>query len=177
MFLQKRMLAFAVLATLLTLSALSQSLAEKSKQKARPIKAIDVLWRKPDNIASQNLFWGSGAKSLAPAPPFRFIEEDKDGESPKFKVRDARGVEWSVKLGVEAQSETVATRLVWAVGYYAEEAYYQDRVRIENLPRLSSSMSKDKELCAARDSSPGGKASSGVRPGIGERILLPEPAN
>ncbi|HYG82478.1 MAG TPA: hypothetical protein VD861_18930, partial [Pyrinomonadaceae bacterium] len=55
----------------------------------------------------------------------------------KFKVRDARGVEWSVKLGPEAQSETVATRLVWAVGYFAEEAYYFDEVKLVNIPRLS----------------------------------------
>ena len=45
------------------------------------------------------------------------IEEDKSGESSKFKVSDATGVKWSNKLGPEAQAETVATRLVWAVGY------------------------------------------------------------
>jgi hypothetical protein len=74
---------------------------------------------------------------MMPVAPFIFIEEDKSGESPKFEVKDARGIEWKVKLGPEAQSETVATRLVWAVGYFAEEAYYFDEVRIENLPRLS----------------------------------------
>ncbi|MGI9066232.1 MAG: hypothetical protein ACR2HX_07505 [Pyrinomonadaceae bacterium] len=41
-----------------------------------------------------------------------------------------------MKLGEEAQAETVATRLVWSVGYFAEEAYYFDEVRIEGLPRL-----------------------------------------
>ena len=72
-----------------------------------------------------------------PSPPFVFIEEDKSGESPKFDVRDARGVVWRVKLGPEAQSETVATRLVWAVGYFAEEAYYLERAQVRGLPRLS----------------------------------------
>src|SRR5262249_55498589 len=52
-------------------------------------------------------------------------------------VKDAREVEWVVKLGHEAQAETAATRLVWAVGYFAEEAYYFPRVRINDLPRLS----------------------------------------
>lgn len=96
-----------------------------------------VIWRPPSDIASRNLRYGPGSESLAPKAPFTFIEEDKSGESPKFEVRDARGVRWRVKLGEEAQSETVATRLVWAVGYFAEEAYYFDRVRINRLPRLS----------------------------------------
>ena len=74
---------------------------------------------------------------MAPVGPFTFVKEDKGGESPKFLVRDARGDEWTVKLGREAQSETVSTRLVWAVGYFAEEAYYFDEVRIAGLPRLS----------------------------------------
>jgi hypothetical protein len=52
-------------------------------------------------------------------------------------VSDRRGVEWIVKLGPEAQAETSATRLVWAVGYGAEEAYYLQRVRIQGLPELS----------------------------------------
>jgi hypothetical protein len=74
---------------------------------------------------------------MGPVAPFTFVEEVKGGESPKFKVRDGRGVEWGVKLGPEAQSETVATRLVWAVGYFVQEAYYFDEVKLENIPRLS----------------------------------------
>ena len=74
---------------------------------------------------------------MAPVGPFSFVEEDKGGESPKFVVRDARADEWTVKLGPEAQAETVSTRLVWAVGYFAEEAYYFEEVRVDRLPRLS----------------------------------------
>ncbi|MBC8028888.1 MAG: hypothetical protein H7Z16_02160 [Pyrinomonadaceae bacterium] len=100
----------------------------------------DLIWREPGDIASRDLRYGPGAPQLGPAAPFTFIEEDKDGESPKFKVKDAQGVEWVVKLGTEAQSETVATRLVWGVGYFAEEAYFFDRVRINRLPKLSRGM-------------------------------------
>ncbi|HYE16014.1 MAG TPA: hypothetical protein VD968_16350 [Pyrinomonadaceae bacterium] len=96
-----------------------------------------MLWRDPGDITSRDLRYGPGSAELAPAAPFTFVEEVKKGESPKFKVRDARGVEWSVKLGPEAQSETVSSRIVWAVGYFAEEAYYFDEVKIENMPRLS----------------------------------------
>jgi hypothetical protein len=96
-----------------------------------------VLWRNPGDIKSRNLLYGPGSPEQAPVPPFTFIKESKKGESPKFDVEDARGVVWTVKLGEEAQAETVATRLVWAVGYFAEEAYYFDEAEIENLPKLS----------------------------------------
>lgn len=96
-----------------------------------------VLWRDPGAIRNRNLLYGPGSRRMAPVAPFTFLEEDKDGESPKFEVKDARSVRWSVKLGKEAQAETVSTRLVSSVGYFAEEAYYFDRVRVRQLPRLS----------------------------------------
>lgn len=99
-----------------------------------------ILWRDPGNVAVRDLRYGPGAPRLAPVAPFTFLKEDKSGESPKFDVKDARGVKWTVKLGEEAQSETVATRLVWSVGYFAEEAYYFERVRIRRLPVLSRGM-------------------------------------
>ena len=82
-------------------------------------RPVYVIWKDPGAMSSRNLYYGPGAASLAPAPPFRFIEEDTSATTPKFKVKDARNVEWSVKLGIESQSETVATRLVWAAGYFA----------------------------------------------------------
>ena len=96
-----------------------------------------VIWKNPGNISTRDLLYGPGSPETAPAGPFTFVEEDKDGESPKFVVRDARGDLWTIKLGPEAQAETVSTRLVWSVGYFAEEAYYVDEVKIDNLPRLS----------------------------------------
>jgi hypothetical protein len=113
-------------------SAFAQLAAKDKKPSGTP-----VLWRDPGHVPSRDLTYGPGSARRAPAAPFTFIKEDKEGESPKFSVKDARGVEWRVKLGPEAQSETVATRLVWSVGYFAEEAYYFDRARISGLPRLS----------------------------------------
>lgn len=110
---------------------------QKSKGKDSRRDAAPVLWRDPGNIRARNLRYGPGSARLAPAAPFTFIEEDKSGESPKFDVRDARGVVWRVKLGPEAQSETVSTRLVWSVGYFAEEAYYLERAQVIGLPKLS----------------------------------------
>jgi hypothetical protein len=101
------------------------------------VRLRPILWSDPGDIRAKDLYYGPGSVERAPAPPFTFVKEDKDGESPKFDVTDANDVKWSVKLGREAQSETVVTRLVWAMGYFAEESYYLDRAEIVGLPRLS----------------------------------------
>ena len=137
---QSRFRWLAVLAIILIVASLSLegfSNIKPSKKKRQHARSLAVLWRDPGNIRKRDLFYGPGSKALTPAPPFRFLKEIKEGTQPKFDAEDARGVKWRVKLGPEAQSETVATRLVWAAGYNAEEAYYFDRVRISNLPRLS----------------------------------------
>src|SRR5437773_2571312 len=131
----------AVLASVALIAALSLEgfsttrHLKRKRQHARGNGA--VLWRDPGNIRKRDLYYGPGSKELAPKPPFRFVKEVKEGGMPKFDVEDARGVKWRVKLGPEAQAETVATRLVWAVGYNAEESYYFDRAHIDGLPKLS----------------------------------------
>ena len=110
----------------------SQDIDEKS--------ATPILWQDPGPITARDMRVGPGARHLAPVGPFTFVKEDKGGESPKFEVKDARGTTWVVKLGEEAQAETVATRLVWSVGYFTEEAYYLPRVRIRGMKKLSRGM-------------------------------------
>ena len=134
--LSRNMVSAALLSLIFSLCLQPPVFAQKADKGKKP-SGTPVLWRDPGDISARDLAYGPGSSRRAPAAPFTFLKEDKDGESPKFAVRDARGVEWRVKLGPEAQSETVATRLVWSVGYFAEEAYYFDRVRIRKLPRLS----------------------------------------
>jgi hypothetical protein len=134
----RRVVSLRPLLGLAVVTTLVPSLVCPAQTRRRSRTAsVSSLWRAPSDISTRDLRYGPGSAALAPQPPFTFVEEDKSGESPKFEVRDARGVRWSVKLGEEAQSETVATRLVWSVGYFAEEAYYFDRARIGRLPRLS----------------------------------------
>jgi len=115
----------------------SQTAFPQSKKDRKEPAARPIIWRNPESISTRDLFNGPGSPAMVPVSPFTFVEEDKSGESPKFVVNDGNGVEWTIKLGPEAQAETVSTRLVWAVGYFAEEAYYFDEVRIDKLPRLS----------------------------------------
>ena len=128
-----------ILSLVLVLNFSSLALGQTKKKTTKKVlpTGTPVLWRDPGDISSRDLRYGPGSSDLAPVAPFTFIKEETIGASPKFRVKDARGVSWTVKLGVEAQAETVATRLVWAMGYFADESYYLDRAEINNLPRLS----------------------------------------
>jgi hypothetical protein len=129
---------FVLLVLIVGLSPLAAAQEAKKPKTKKPLPTgTPILWRNPGDISKRDMRYGPGAADLAPVAPFTFVKEDPTGASPKFSVKDARGVNWNVKFGVEAQSETVATRLVWAMGYFAEEAYYLERAEIQNLPRLS----------------------------------------
>jgi hypothetical protein len=80
------------------------------------------------------LFYGPGGQKGQPQGQLRFLKEDLDGTNPKFDVRDEVGTKWKVKLGVEAQPETAATRLLWAVGFVANENYFLSDLEIADMP-------------------------------------------
>ncbi|MGH9640840.1 MAG: hypothetical protein ACRD3Q_00295, partial [Terriglobales bacterium] len=105
------------------------SLAHASAQ--QPAKS--VLWTDPGDISAKNLFDGPGGKSGRPQPPFKFDKQLAQGTSPKFDVTDGSGEKWRVKLGPEAHAEPVASRLLWAVGYFANENYFEDEIRVEGI--------------------------------------------
>jgi len=118
------------------------TVAASAKDKGGPKKlSVEItelknprLWQNPGNIRSRNLFYGPGGKQDAPDTAYTFEKEDLDGTSPKFIVRDESGVRWKVKMGVEARPETVASRLVWSVGYYTSEDYLVPEIQVANLP-------------------------------------------
>lgn len=137
---KKRWLVSIVALSLVAGLAVGQGLSSaKSKKQKKPHGANDraVLWQNPGDMRNRDLYYGPGSRAQAPVPPFRFLKEVKEAGMPKFDVEDARGTKWRVKLGPEAQPETVASRLVWAAGYNAEEAYYFNRARIDGMRNLS----------------------------------------
>ncbi|MBV9400588.1 MAG: hypothetical protein JO062_21600 [Bryobacterales bacterium] len=101
----------------------------------RTAPVVKVLWRNPSDIASRNLYYGPGGKRDRPHGRMTFIKEDLNDTNPKFDVRDEDGVKWRVKLGFEARPETVASRLVWAAGYFANEDYFVQDLQIANMPQ------------------------------------------
>lgn len=93
-----------------------------------------ALWSDPVDIASRDLYYGSGGEAGRPQGVVTFVKEDMEGTSPKFDVVDAEGTRWKVKLGVEAAPETVASRLLWAVGYTTDQEYFVADLQVEGLP-------------------------------------------
>jgi hypothetical protein len=96
-----------------------------------------ALWRDRGDVAALDLLDGPGGKEHQPGTNFKFIEESKSGTAPKFDVEDENGAKWKVKLGPEVKSETAATRLVWAAGYFTDEDYYRPQIRVQGMKQLS----------------------------------------
>lgn len=120
---------------LLALGLLPTSLtAQESnheKQKVVPT-GTPVLWRDPGDIARRDLLAGPGGEGMRPdLRKITFIKQETGGYSTKYRVRDASDNEWVAKIGKEAQSETAAVRLLWAIGYMTEINYLVPRLNIE----------------------------------------------
>jgi hypothetical protein len=114
---------------IVTLLVLAVSCAGRSRVTTTTADAtrtdVNQLWVTPSDLESRDLFYGVGGPDLAPDPAdkYELIEVDKSGYSPGYAVRDREGTRWSVKLGIEAQPELVATRVLWAIGYHQPANY------------------------------------------------------
>lgn len=96
----------------------------QDKDKKKVYTGTPVMWREPTDIESRNLLLGAGGEEMKPdLSSVTFIEQKTGGYSTKYRVRDAAGKEWIAKIGKEAQPDTAANRLLWAVGYETEVAY------------------------------------------------------
>jgi hypothetical protein len=98
------------------------SVSEQAPQQA--VNGSAVIWRDPGAIEQRDTLWGPASEERKPVPPFTFLREKLTGVTAKVVVKDASNREWDVKLGVEAHSETAASRLLWALGFMTQEMYY-----------------------------------------------------
>src|SRR5689334_6680972 len=116
-------------------AGLPKAAAKSSKNAPLPASALrnPTLWHEPGKIESLDLYGGQGGKNKAPTEPFTFLEEDTGGTNPKFDVRDARGKKWRVKLGEEVRPEVVASRLLWAMGYFVNDDYVLEATEIPGI--------------------------------------------
>jgi hypothetical protein len=95
-----------------------------------PPASIAELWIDP-GPNPRNLVDGPEAIDVKdrPATDARFdvISKDVSGFSTTYKVHDHAGRKWNVKIGPEAQTEVVASRIVWGAGYHAVPSYFVER--------------------------------------------------
>lgn len=125
-----RAVRFLLILSFLCSGSFSPAAAKPEKKKPLP-KGTPVLWNAPEDISSRDLYLGPGGTAMKPnLRRIRFIKEEKGGYSKKFRIRDASGRVWVAKIGKEAQSETAAVRLVWAIGYETEVNYLVPRLTI-----------------------------------------------
>lgn len=148
-------LYFTLMLMLLAFSAPLAAEKKDNDNKRNVANSPEVIWRDRGDVASLNLFYGAGGQEHAPDPKgkFIFVKEDTEGTSPKFEVVDEQGVIWKVKMGQEPQSETAATRLLWAAGYFVDEDYYMSEFRVMGLAKLhrgSKFVSEDGTIHRAR---------------------------
>jgi hypothetical protein len=83
------------------------------------------LWVDPGR-EPRDLFWGVGGRKYAPQPDARytFVNKDELGFSVSYDVKSPDGIEWSAKIGPEAQTEVVLSRVLWGLGYHQPPVYY-----------------------------------------------------
>lgn len=120
---------------LLLLTAASPAIAQENSTSAAQSERHAILWREPGDIRAKDLFLGPGGEKERPQLPLKFVKEDNHGHNSKFDAEDAKGTKWKVKLGIEAQPEVVASRLLWAIGYFANDNYFVRDVPVNGLPQ------------------------------------------
>lgn len=122
---KRRIVQILSLVMFLSVSAVAQNESKKESP-----QGIPVLWEDV-NIGSQNLYLGPGGNAMRPnLRKITFIEEEKGGYSKKYRIKDGSGRVWVAKIGKEAQSETAAVRLIWALGYKTEINYLVPKMTI-----------------------------------------------
>jgi hypothetical protein len=65
--------------------------------------------------------------ALPPNGTYEFVAFKTTGTNPGYDVKDATGRLWSVKLGIEAQSEVTASRILWAMGFPQPATYFLEQ--------------------------------------------------
>ena len=117
---------------LLLVASATATAQEDNKKKSKVPQGTPVMWRDPGDLSSRNLLIGAGGEQMKPdLSKVTFIEEKTGGWSTKYRVSDGAGNIWIAKLSKEAQPETSANRLLWALGYETEIAYLIPRLTIE----------------------------------------------
>jgi hypothetical protein len=126
-----------IAAVVAALAAGSCSLATMRATSTAPPtdEQVAQLWLEPEDASVRDLFWGAGGPEGAPRSTdvFRVTALDETGYSRGYEVVGPDGREWKVKLGPEAQSEIVASRLLWALGFHQPAMHGLESWRLDGV--------------------------------------------
>ncbi|HTM02933.1 MAG TPA: hypothetical protein VL173_05485 [Vicinamibacterales bacterium] len=120
-----RLLTSSVVAIALALAACGSVGRIAAPSAPPPAEQLAELWTDP-GTTPRDLFWGLGGEKYAPAKDaiYQALVRDDRGFSVTYDVTDPDGVEWSAKIGPEAQTEVVLSRILWGLGYHQPPIYY-----------------------------------------------------
>jgi hypothetical protein len=137
-----RITSSVVLLSILTVSCGGRTVVVDAPATPIPPEKMAELWIDP-GPKPRDLFWGVGGERYAPPPDavYKLKAKDETGFSISYDVVSPDGVEWSAKIGPEAQTEVVVSRLLWALGYHQPPIYYLPSWKLdlgEKEPRMES---------------------------------------
>jgi hypothetical protein len=137
-----RVTSSVVLLAILTVSCGGRTVVVDAPAAPLPSEKMAELWVDP-GPEPRDLFWGIGGERRAPSPDavYKLKAKDDTGFSVSYDVVSPDGVEWSAKIGPEAQTEVVVSRLLWALGYHQPPIYYLPSWKVdvgEKEPRIES---------------------------------------
>jgi hypothetical protein len=115
-----------VLAVALATAACGGATAPLRTPVAPPSRDVmSQLWTNPGNTP-RDLYWGVGGQKYAPRldADYSLKGKDETGFSTSFDVVGPDQVEWSAKIGPEAQTEVLLSRILWGLGYHQPPVYY-----------------------------------------------------
>lgn len=129
MILIKNFIKTAVIFFLVALAAVS--VFSQKQEEMTNVKKL--MWEQVD-IGGRDLYWGPGGQQMQPdLKTSQFLGRQDGGNNLKYRLKDAAGREWVVKIADESQPETAATRLLWAIGYKTEINYLVPKLAIQTV--------------------------------------------
>jgi hypothetical protein len=121
---------FSVFNFLIIFSLAFSVISAQEKSEQSELTGKPIMWESVD-ISQRDLFYGPGGQEMQPdLSRITFIKEEKNGHNKKYRIKDGAGRTWVAKLGREAQPETAAVRLLWALGYKTEINYLVPTITI-----------------------------------------------
>ena len=125
--------AYAFVLLIFALFSAADAQKRSKTKRAKPVAESltnPVLWE-PVDAQALDLYLGPGGSEMQPdLSSVTFVKEEKQGHNKKYRIRDARGMEWVAKLGRESQPETAAVRLLYGLGYKTEINYLAPTITI-----------------------------------------------
>lgn len=124
---------FLLLALLFLGSGCATTTMRSTAAKSLTSEELGELWIEPKDLPSRDLLAGPGGTDRAPDPKAQYTVTsiDATGYSPGYDAVDPQGRQWKVKLGDEVQSEIVASRVLWAIGFHQPATYFVGTLNLD----------------------------------------------